>query len=414
MNQLKGLRRLSKGKKHILVISQYFYPEQFRINDICVEWVKRGYKVTVVTGIPNYPYGKFFSGYGYTKKRSELWNGIRIVRIPIIPRGKSIFGLIANYFSFVISGYIWQLLTKIQADYVFTFEVSPMTQALIGVWYSKRRKVPNYLYVQDLWPENIEIVTGMRNRFIINLIDKMVKYIYENNDKILGTSPSFVEEIKKKCSDKEKVIYWPQYAEEFYVPIKRDEAINKVSLIPNDNSFKVVFTGNIGNAQGLEILPKVAESIKDINIKFVIIGDGRYKDKLIFEIKKRNLSDKFILIGQQPTHIIPYMLACCDVAFVSFMKDELFTKTIPAKLQSYMSCGMPIVASATGETERIINEAECGYCSAIGNVQDLKVNIMKMTTITNEERKEMGKRAKEYSNKFFNKDVLLEKLCEYF
>ena len=126
--------RRSKEKKHILVVSQYFYPETFRINDICQEWVKRGYKVTVLTGIPNYPMGKFFDGYGYRENRKEVWNGVNIVRIPLIPRGNSSIGMIANYLSFVVFGFVTNLFTTIKADYVFTFEVSPMTQALIGCW----------------------------------------------------------------------------------------------------------------------------------------------------------------------------------------------------------------------------------------------------------------------------------------
>ena len=142
-------------KKHILIVSQYFYPEQFRINDIAAEWVKRGHKVTVLTGIPNYPQGKFYDGYSWRKNRREVWNGVDIIRIPLFARGKSSIGMILNYFSFVISGFFWKCFTKLKADVVFTFEVSPMTQALIGVWYSKKHKIPNYLYVQDLWPENV-------------------------------------------------------------------------------------------------------------------------------------------------------------------------------------------------------------------------------------------------------------------
>ena len=150
------MRRVdNKLKKHILVIAQYFYPEQFSINDICTEWVKRGYKVTVITGIPNYPQGKYYNGYGLFKKRKETYNGIEIIRIPLIPRGKNAIMLALNYLSFVISGFFWKLFTKIEADYVFIFEVSPMTQALPGVWYAKKRKIPCYLYVQDLWPENV-------------------------------------------------------------------------------------------------------------------------------------------------------------------------------------------------------------------------------------------------------------------
>lgn len=159
-------------KKHILVVSQYFYPEPFRINDICSEWVKRGYQVTVLTGIPNYPQGKYYEGYDLAHKRTEEWNGVKIVRIPLTARGNNSIGLACNYLSFVISGYIWKCLTEIKADYVFTFEVSPMTQALIGVWYAKKHKIPHYLYVQDLWPENVEIVTGIHSPLVLKPIGK--------------------------------------------------------------------------------------------------------------------------------------------------------------------------------------------------------------------------------------------------
>ena len=146
---------MRKEKTHILVVSQYFFPEQFRINDICVEWVMRGYKITVLTGIPNYPQGTFYDGYDLNHRRTEEWNGIKIIRIPLFPRGNNSMGLALNYVSFVASGFVWSLFTKIKADYVFNFEVSPMTQALVGVWYAKKRKIPCYLYVQDLWPENV-------------------------------------------------------------------------------------------------------------------------------------------------------------------------------------------------------------------------------------------------------------------
>ena len=206
-------------KKHILVIAQYFYPEQFRINDICTEWVKRGYKVTVITGIPNYPKGKYYKGYGLFNKRKETYNGIEIIRIPLVPRGKNSIMLALNYLSFVISGFFWKMFTKVKADYVFIFEVSPMTQALPGVWYAKKRKIPCYLYVQDLWPENVEIITGITNKKIIGAIGKMVDYIYARCTKIFTTSNSFVTSIESRGVPIEKIEYWPQYAEDFYKPL---------------------------------------------------------------------------------------------------------------------------------------------------------------------------------------------------
>ena len=394
-------------KKHILVVSQYFYPEQFRINDICTEWVKRGYKVTVLTGIPNYPQGEYFEGYDLVHKRTEEWNGIRIIRIPLIPRGHNSIGLVANYFSFVISGFIWKSLTKIKADYVFTFEVSPMTQALIGVWYAKKNKIPHYLYVQDLWPENVEIVTGIHSPFILKPIGKMVDYIYKNCDQIFATSPSFVKEICKRGVDEKKVHYWPQYAEEFYRPMEK----KAVPEIPDDGSFKIIFTGNIGTAQGLEILPRTAELLKDENVKLVMVGDGRYLETFTDEVKRRRVQDKFIMIPRQPAERISELLAACDVAFLSFQDEELWTMTIPAKLQSYMACGMPVIAAAKGETERIIEEAECGKCCEIGDPEALAEAVRELQE---QNLSVMKKNSRRYFEQNFDKPMLMERIKVFF
>ena len=394
-------------KKHVLVISQYFYPENFRINDICKEWIKRGYKVTVITGIPNYPKGKFYKGYNWFKKRKETWNGIEIVRLSIISRGHSKIGLIMNYLSFIVSGFFWKVFTKIKADYIFTFEVSPMTQALLGVWYSKKRKVPHYLYVQDLWPENLEAVAGMHNKTIVHLVEKMVSYIYQNTNIILATSPSFVQMIQSRLiEDKGKVKYWPQYAEDIYRPMPK----RACREIPEDDCFKIIFTGNIGEAQGLELLPKTAKVLKDEGqkVKFIIVGDGRQRQKLEKIIQENEVENMFLMLGQKPAEQIPYLLAACDAAFISFMDNPLFAATIPAKLQSYMACGMPIIASATGETKRIIEEAQCGICCPLGDVMELINGIEKLMSM--DDLQIFGVRAKLYNDKHFSKQELMNKI----
>lgn len=395
--------------KHILVVSQYFYPETFRINDMCQEWVKRGYKVTVVTGIPNYPMGKTFEGYGLTKKRHEMWNGVEIYRIPLIPRGSGSIGMMMNYASFMVSGMLAGQLKNIKADYVFSFEVSPMTQVLTGISFAKKLGVSHYLYVQDLWPENVETVTGIHNPVVIEPINKMVDYIYKNTDQIFATSPSFVDAIcnRKVKVDREKVHYWPQYAEEFYQPHEK----MAVPEIPDDDSFKVIFTGNIGTAQGLQILPKTAELLKDENIKFVMVGDGRYLEEFNREVAKRNVVDKFIMVPRQPAERIPELLCACDAAFLSFQDAQLWTMTIPAKLQSYMACGMPVIAAAQGETERVISEAGCGVCSKIGDEVELSQKIKEMM---NADLGAMGSRSREYFENNFDKQMLMDQMDEYF
>ena len=387
-------------KKHLLVISQYFYPEEFRINDICKEWIKRGYKVTVVTGIPNYPQGKFYKGYGWFKKRCENMEGINIIRLPIIPRGKNAITLMLNYISFVLSGYIWVVHASIKADLVFIFEVSPMTQAVPGVWYAKKHGVPCIIYVQDLWPESVETVTGIHNK----------RLIYQNCTRILAISESCVKNIEKRSSawagKVSKVRYWPQYAEEFYYPASGGECPEDIL---KENRFKIVFTGNIGYAQGLEILPKTAALLKreKVDCCFIIIGDGRYRQELEKEIERKEVSEMFLFLGRKKPQEIRNYMAWCDVAFLSFMDTSLFKMVIPAKLQSYLACGMPIVASASGESERIIQEAGCGICSYIGKADSLADAIKKMIQ-KRPELKYMGSNGRRYYERHFEKKQLMD------
>lgn len=405
--------------KHILLISQYFYPETFRVNDMACEWVKRGYKVTVLTGIPNYPMGKYFEGYDRKHRTRETWNGVNIIRIPLIARGNSsnkllnAAGMAANYFSFVRSGKKWIMSKEaenLHADLVFTFEVSPMTQAMIGVWYGQKYNVPTYLYVQDLWPENVETVTGIHNKMIIGPIDKMVDKIYRETGIIFTTSPSFVEAIvnRKVSVDRKKVHYWPQYAEDFYRPME-PQSIDGID--PNDGSYKIVFTGNIGTAQGLDVLPKAAKLLKDEKVKFIIVGDGRYQPEFERQIKELGVQEKFVMIPRVPAERVPEILSVCDAGFISFNKTPLWENTIPAKLQSYMACGKAIIASASGETKRIIEEAECGVCCEIGNAKALSKGIQEMLSLDSQL---LGGKSREYFDLHFDKKNLMDEMEGYF
>lgn len=317
--------------------------------------------------------------------------------------------MILNYLSFVVTGFFWKLTTKIEADYVFNFETSPMTQSLLGVWYAKKHKVSFYLYVQDLWPENVQVVTGINNPLVIKPIDKMVDYIYRYATEVFATSPSFVDAICNRTNpvSREKVHYWPQYAEDFYTPMERKE----IPELQENGRFKIVFTGNIGYAQGLDILPQTAGLLKEENIEFVIVGDGRYKQELQKTIRDMGVEDMFVLIDRQSPERIPEILAACDVAFLSFMDTKLFEMTIPAKLQTYMACGMPVLAAAGGETKRIITEAKCGECVALGNARELAEKIMVMQSMN---LGKLGSRARAYFEANFDKVKLMGVMDEYF
>ncbi len=401
-------------KKHILVIAQYFYPEQFRINDICTEWVKRGYKVTVVTGIPNYPQGKYYDGYGLFKKRKETYNGMDIIRIPLIPRKNNAIMLALNYLSFVVSGFFWKMFTNIKADYVFIFEVSPMTQALPGVWYAKKIKIPCYLYVTDLWPENVEIVAGITNKRILNAIGVMVDYIYKRCDRIFTSSESFIQAIVDRGTKREKLEFWPQYAEDYYKPVDKGNA--NIPEIPNDDIFNIIFAGNIGFAQGLDVLPEAAKILKETNIKvrFNIVGDGRFKETLMSNVEENQVVDYFNFIDKQPATRIPEFMAVSDATLISLSKSKVFSITLPAKTQSCLACGVPVIVSADGEIQDVITKADSGVCSDAGDAKGLAENIQKLVSMPGQKHKDMAQNAVYYYQKNFDKETLLNRMDQWF
>jgi len=397
------------GKK-ILVVSQYFFPEQFRVNDICKTWIERGYEVTVLTGIPNYPQGDYFEGYSINKRRKESFNGVNIIRIPIIPRKKSSLMMALNYLSFIISGWFWKINNKEKFDFVFIYEVSPMTQALPAVWIAKKLNIPCFIYVMDLWPENFEIITGISNPLIINALNKMVNYIYNNCSKIFTASDSFKKNIQRRGINLEKIEFWPQYAEEFY-----KTGAKKSTKIIDDDKINITFAGNVGLAQGLEILPLIGEKVKEfnLNIRFNIVGNGRYLETLITEVKNRGLQNFFAFIDSVPPTEIAEIFSASDFSLVSLQKNEIFSMTIPAKLQSSMACGKPILLSASGEAQEIVNKAKCGFVSNAGDVEGLIKNVMKIEKLKKCQIDSLGANSRQYFEDNFEKERLLDVMDHY-
>jgi glycosyltransferase involved in cell wall biosynthesis len=408
---------MKENKKHILIVSQYFYPENFRINDMAIEWVKKGYEVTVLTGIPNYPQGTFYDGFGLFKKRKENYQGVNIIRLPVFSRGSNKTGLMLNYLSFVFSGYIWKLFTRLKPDYVFIYELSPMTQALPAVSFAKKRKIPCYLYVTDLWPESVEVVLGLKNRYALKILNKMVDFIYNRCDKILTSSQSFIEKISSRDESYEaKLMFWPQYAEEFYYKTDtRDDTIYN-SYFKGDDSFKILFAGNIGEAQGLGILVDVAKDLKNQNkpVKFYLVGNGRYKDNLIQLISENEVDDYFKFIDSQKPENIKYFMYESDAALICLSKSEIFAMTIPAKTQSCLACGIPVLVSADGEVQDVIKSAKAGLVSDSEDVKGLHDNIVAMLSMSVDELDAMADNAIKCSKDKFDKTKLMRRIDELF
>jgi glycosyltransferase involved in cell wall biosynthesis len=393
----------------ILIVTQYFYPENFRINDVCLGLNERGHSVTVLTGKPNYPSGKYFKGYDWFSSSSEKWNGIDVYRSNLILRGKgNAINLFLNYFSFAFLSCVKLFSIKSSFDKVFVFAPSPITIGIPGIVASKLFKAKSILWVHDLWPESIRIAGGVENKFIIKIIDLMTRWIYKKVDKILIQSEAFLSYIEQQVEDKNKISYYPFYAEPFY-RVENPEPKYSNGL---PKGFKLLFAGNIGEGQSFPTLLEAAKVLKKMNIpiSWIIFGDGRMKEMVLKEISDHGLENHFILKGSLPANEMPKYFCCADGLIVSLKKSEIFSITIPGKLQSYLACGKPIIGSLDGIGAKIINESGCGYTAKAESITELVEAILKLYNLSVDDRKILGNNGRTYFEKEFEREALLDKL----
>lgn len=371
--------------------------------------IERGYHVTVLTGKPNYPSGKYFEGYSWSKLNFETWNGINIYRSNHILRGNGNGTMLfLNYFSFVLFSIFRFFSIKSKFDKIFIFAPSPITVAIPGILASKIYNAKSILWVHDLWPESIKIAGGVNNKLVIKVIDIMTRWIYKKVDKILVQSEAFKIYINKQVSDKKKISYYPYYAETFY----RVEMPNPKYSKALPEGFKILFAGNIGEAQSFPTLLSAAKILKDMNIPitWIIFGEGRMKETLVKEIENNGLQYHFILKGTRPAVEMPKYFCCVDALIVSLKKSSIFSLTIPSKLQSYLACGRPIIGSLDGIGADIINDAKCGFTAKAESINDLVIAILKLYNLTPDEKIKMGLNARNYFEKEFEREILLQKL----
>ena len=398
---------------HVLIVSQYFWPENFRINDIAESLIREGHKVTVITGIPNYPEGKFFKGYGFLKNRTERYKGINIFRIPLIPRGNGNgFRLILNYVSFMaFACLIVPFLQIPKYNVIFAYGLSPITVALPAILLKKIKKIPFVFYILDLWPESVSAVGAVKSKTILNTIRLLVNYIYKNCDKILVPSRGFISNIKSYGIDDKHIIYWPQWAEEIFNSKNYDNY--EIEKLPD--GFKIFFAGNIGAAQGLDVIINAAILLKEYKkIYWIIIGDGRMKPWLEEQIDKYNLNENIILLGRKPIEMMPIYFLAADCLFLSLKNDPIFSLTLPAKIQTYLACGKPIIAAIDGEAANVIADSKSGLSCGSNDPQKLAEIVIQLYQMNEDDRIRMGRNGFEYYEKHFKSDLLLNKLINIF
>ena len=305
----------------ILVISQYFHPENFRINDIVFSLKKRGHYLEVLTGKPNYPRGEYFEGYSWGRPNEEEINGIKIHRSNLVLRKKGgALRLFLNYFSFIFFSVFKFIRIKGPFDKIFIFAPSPITVGFLGIFAAKKFNCKSYLWVHDLWPESIKVAGGIKNKLILSLVNLMTIYIYKKTDKILIQSPKFKNYIMDQKVPNKKIMYYPYYAEDFYKKVKEKKFIK--SKFPE--GFNFLFAGNIGMAQSFDTIVNAIEKLKKEKINIIVLGDGRDKKRILELVKLKGLNDKFYFLGTYPPEEMPFYFASADALLITLRRAQIF------------------------------------------------------------------------------------------
>lgn len=381
----------------ILVLSQYFWPESFIINDVVLTLHEQGHEVVVATGKPNYPDGKLFEGYRFWGTQREHYQGkVEILRIPLWPRGDGGGGnLVFNYLSFVLSGLLFLpwLLRRREFDAILVFAPSPITQAIPAIVLKWLKKARLALWVQDLWPESLSATGFVKSPNLLKLVGWMVRGIYRHCDSLLVQSRAFVEPVARYAA-REKIQYYPNSldvrSQRLVVPIPTElsELLEKY--------FCVVFAGNLGTAQALETIVQAAVHLRDDpQIRLVLVGSGSRLAWLKAQQQAHGL-ENLVLPGRFPMESMPQIFERASALLVSLNDEEVFAQTVPSKIQAYLAAGRPIIASLNGEGARVVSEARAGLCSPAEQVLPLVSNIRCMKALGEAERTAMGRSGKAY------------------
>lgn len=394
----------------LLIVSQYFWPENFRINDLAAELAGRGHEVTVLTGLPNYPDGQVFEDYRRDPRRFSRYEGVEVVRVPLIPRGRGSLRLMLNYLSFAISASIlgvWKLRGR-RFDAVLTNQLSPVTVGLPAALIARLKRAPMAMWVLDLWPDTLHALGAVRSPRLLGWVGHLVAFIYRRCDLILAQSRSFVPKIRQLAGPDRTVEYFPSWAEDAY---RYDEVTPAPEVPTREGSFDVMFAGNIGESQDFPCILDAAERLRDhAHIRWLIVGDGRMAPWVRQEIVSRGLENQMLMLGRYPMERMPSFFMQADALLVTLADQPIFAMTIPGKLQSYLTAGVPVVAALNGEGAELLRSAQAGLASPAGDAGGLAEAVLQLSKMPIEQRLAMGRNGLALSQREFKRQTIIDRI----
>lgn len=399
----------------ILLVSQYFWPESFIINDLVLHLKQQGHDVTVITGKPNYPDGKIFKGYTTKGIQHESYQGlIDVFRVPLRPRNSASFrDLLLNYLSFVLSGlrYFPRLIKDKDIEAIIVFAPSPITVAIPAIPLKWTKNAHLAIWIQDLWPESLSATGHIKNPLLLKVVGWLVKGIYYFADTLLIQSQAFYEPVSQ-FSNANKVKYYPNSIDSSMEFTEQSTALPGTLLDLLKMNFCLVFAGNIGKAQAVDTIVEVAKHLKnETSVKIVLVGSGSMHEWVVEQKQLYDL-DNLILAGRFPMSMMPIIYKYAAGLLVTLRDEKIFSYTIPSKVQSYMSSGRPIIASINGEAAKIIDEAGAGLTCPAQDVSALVATISQFYNMTPSERDKLGQQGREYFLENFEMKQQSKRLIE--
>lgn len=392
-------------------MSQYFWPENFRVNDLVAELVQRGHEVTVLTGQPNYPDGEVYPAYLENPASFGRYEGAEVLRVPMAARGRSSLGLVLNYLSFAAAASLlgpWRLRGRC-FDAIFAFQPSPIMSALPAVVLRRFKRAHTALWVLDLWPDTLAAVGVVKSPRVLAAVGRLVSFIYRRCDMVLAQSMAFVPKIEAQAGGATRVLYFPGWAEGV---MQDGQAVAPApELAPHQGAFKIVFAGNIGDSQDFPAILDAAQALREHgHIRWIIVGDGRAAPWVRDEITRRGLQASVFMMGRHPLERMPSFFQGADALLVSLRREPIFSMTIPGKVQTYLAAGRPVLGMMDGEGARVISESGAGWAAPAGDGPALAALTLQLAALTPSERQIMGANARRYCTQEFDRSVLITKL----
>ncbi|NTV12499.1 MAG: glycosyltransferase family 4 protein [Desulfobulbaceae bacterium] len=396
----------------LLIVSQYFWPEEFRINEVAATLRQKGVEVEVLTGKPNYPQGEIFPGYRAWGCQRETHLGIGITRIPLFPRGRRAWRLAVNYLSFVGSGLLFAPLRLRGKKFavIFVYAPSPILQAIPALFLGWLKGCPVVLWVQDLWPESLAATGHVRNRLLLGLVGQVVRFIYRQVDLLLVQSEGFIGPVEALASGT-PVRYYPNSVDASF---SRPALGAGPEIAGLAGGFSVLFAGNLGSAQAVEVIVEAATLLKGhaADLQFVVLGEGSRWEWLRREVEKRGLTNLH-LPGRFPVETMPGLMQKASALLVTLADREIFRATIPSKVQAYLAAGRPILACLNGEGAKLVTTAGAGLAVPAEDAPALAAAILQLYHLSTSEREAMGARGRAYYEQHFAHEMLIEQLLDH-